>query len=235
MKVLIACERFGVIRDAFIKAGHDAMSCDLVDTLAPGPHYAGDVRDILNDGWDLMIAHPDCTYLTNSAAWAFGDGPYHQAVNPGTLVGASRRAARVEALDFVRLLMAAPIPRIAIENPVGAISNAIRKPDQIIQPYEYGDDASKATCLWLKGLPKLVPTKFVEPRLICSGCGTVFSYGQHKCPECSSGCHRPRWANQTNSGQNKLSPSDDRAMERAKTYQGWADAMARQWGGCSGL
>lgn len=231
MKVLIACERFGVIRDAFIKAGHDAMSCDLVDTLAPGPHYTGDVRDVLSEDWDLMIAHPDCTYLTNSAAWAYKDGPYHQAVKPGTLVGAERRAARVDALDFVRLLMSAPIPRIAIENPIGAI----RKPDQIIQPYEYGDDASKATCLWLKGLPKLVPTKFVEPRLICSSCGEAFTYGQHKCPECSSGGYRPRWSNQTDSGQNKLSPSTDRAMERAKTYQGWADAMDRQWGSCNVL
>ena len=235
MKVLIACERFGVIRDAFIKAGHDAVSCDLVDTLAPGPHYAGDVRDILAAGWDLMIAHPDCTYLTNSAAWAYKDGPYHQAVNPGTLVGAPRRAARVEALEFVRLLMAAPIPRIAIENPIGVISTEIRKPDQIIQPYEYGDDASKATCLWLKGLPKLAPTKFVEPRLVCSSCGEVFAYGQHKCPECASGRHRPRWANQTDSGQNKLSPSAGRAMERAKTYQGWADAMVSQWGVINGL
>lgn len=230
MKVLIACERFGVIRDAFIKAGHDAMSCDLVDTLAPGPHYTGDVRDILNDDWGLMIAHPDCTYLTNSAAWAFGDGPYHQAVKPGTLVGADRRAARVEALDFVRLIMSAPIHRIAIENPIGAISSAIRKPDQIIQPYEFGDDASKGTCLWLKGLPKLVATQFVEPRLVCSECGCVFAYGQHKCPDCSSGKYRPRWGNQTDSGQNRLSPSVDRAMERAKTYQGWADAMASQWG-----
>ena len=166
MKVLIACERFGVIRDAFIKAGHNAMSCDLVGTLADGPHYTGDVRNILGNGWDLMIAHPDCTYLANSAAWAFGDGPYHQAVKAGTLVGAERRAARVEALDFVRLLMSAPIPRIAIENPIGAISSAIRKPDQIIQPYEYGDNASKATCLWLKNLPRLVPTRRALGRMV---------------------------------------------------------------------
>lgn len=213
MKVLIACERFGVIRDAFIKAGHDAMSCDLVDTLAPGPHYAGDVRDILNDGWDLMIAHPDCTYLTNSAAWAYKDGPYHQTVKTGTLVGAPRRAARVEALDFVRLLMAAPIPRIAIENPIGAISSAIRKPDQIIQPYDFGDDASKGTCLWLKGLPLLNQTKRINGRIVIH-----------------NGKRVERWSNQTDSGQNKLSPSADRAMDRAKTYQGWADAMASQWG-----
>ena len=231
MKVLIACERFGVTRDAFLMAGHDAMSCDLVDTVIPGPHYKGDVRDILNEGWDLMITHPDCTYLTNSAAWAYKDGPYHQKVKPGTLVGAERRAARVEALDFVRLLMAAPIPRIAIENPVGVISTSIKKPNQYIQPYEYGDDASKKTGLWLTNLPKLVPTKFVPPRLVCSSCGTVFPYGGECCPKCSGTKYLPRWSNQTNSGQNKLSPGEGRAMERAKTYSGWADAMVKQWGG----
>lgn len=213
MKVLIACERFGVIRDAFIKAGHNAMSCDLVDSAVIGPHYTGDVRDVLNDGWDLMIAHPDCTYLTNSAAWAFSDGPYHQKVKQGTLVGARRRAARVEALDFVRLLMDAPIPRIAIENPIGVISTAIRKPDQIIQPYEYGDNASKATCLWLKNLPLLVPTNRIHGRIVSHNGKMV-----------------ERFDNQTDGGQNRLSPSDDRAMARAKTYQGWADAMAEQWG-----
>lgn len=220
MKVLIACERFGVIRDAFIAAGHDAMSCDLVESAVSGPHYTGDVRDVLCDGWDLMIAHPDCTYLTNSAAWAFNDPDferypehgYHQAVKRGTLVGYARRNARADALDFVRLLMDVPIPRIAIENPIGAISSAIRKPDQIIQPYEYGDDASKGTCLWLKGLPLLKPTKRIVGRMV-----------EH------NGKLVERWANQTDSGQNKLSPSEGRAMARAKTYQGWADAMASQW------
>ena len=215
MRVLIACERFGVIRDAFIKDGHDAMSCDLVDTLVDGPHYTGDVRDVLNDGWDLMIAHPDCTYLTNSAAWAFKDGPYHQTVKDGTLVGHARRLAREDALDFVRLLMSAPIQRIAIENPIGAISTAIRKPDQIIQPYEYGDNASKATCLWLKNLPKLKPTARAVGRMVNHN-GKIVE----------------RFDNQTDSGQNRLSPSAGRAMDRAKTYQGWADAMASQWGAC---
>ncbi len=213
MRVLIACERFGVIRDEFIKRGHDAWSCDLVDSLVPGPHITGDVRDILDQGWDLMIAHPDCTYLTNSAAWAFKDGPYHQKVKEGTLVGEERRQARMGALDFVRLLMDAPIPRIAIENPIGAISTAIRKPDQIIHPYEYGDDASKATCLWLKGLPALTPTNRVQGRIVLI-----------------NGKEVERWANQTDSGQNRLGPSEDRAMARAKTYRGWAEAMANQWG-----
>ena len=126
MRVLIACERNGVIRDAFIKAGHDAWSCDLVDTLTPGPHIKGDALAVLCAGWDLMIAHPDCTYLTCSAEWAYGDGPYHQKVKPGTLVGAARRAAREDALRFVEAMAAAPIPRIAIENPaIGAINRNV--------------------------------------------------------------------------------------------------------------
>lgn len=216
-RVLIACERFGVIRDAFIKAGHDAMSCDLVETAVPGPHYTGDVRDILDDGWDLMIAHPDCTYLCSS-------GLHWNHRVPG------RAQLTEEALYFVRLLMAAPISRIAIENPMGRIGTAIRKADQTIQPYEFGDNASKRTGLWLKNLPLLKPTGFVEPRLVCQDCKSVFAYGHHKCLKCGSHRYLPRWDNQTDSGQNKLGPSDDRAMLRAKTYQGWADAMADQWG-----
>lgn len=216
-RVLIACERFGVIRDAFIKAGHDAMSCDLVDTAVPGPHYTGDVRDILDDGWDLMIAHPDCTYLCSS-------GLHWNHRVPG------RAQLTEEALDFVRLLMAAPISRIAIENPMGRIGTAIRKANQTIQPYEFGDNASKRTGLWLKNLPLLKPTGFVEPRLVCQDCKFVFAYGHHKCLKCGSHRYLPRWDNQTDSGQNKLGPSEDRAMLRAKTYQGWADAMADQWG-----
>ena len=216
-RVLIACERFGVIRDAFIKAGHDAMSCDLVDTAVPGPHYTGDVRDILDDGWDLMIAHPDCTYLCSS-------GLHWNHRVPG------RAQLTEDALDFVRLLMAAPISRIAIENPMGRIGTAIRKADQTIQPYEFGDNASKRTGLWLKNLPLLKPTGFVEPRLVCQDCKSVFAYGYHKCLKCGSHRYLPRWDNQTDSGQNKLGPSEDRAMLRAKTYQGWADAMADQWG-----
>lgn len=208
MRVLVACEFSGVVRDAFIARGHDAMSCDLLPTEAPGPHYQGDVRDILGDGWDLMIAHPPCTYLTNSAAWAFTDGPYHQKVRPGTLVGAARREAREQALAFVQTLLDAPIPRIALENPIGCIGTRIRPHDQRIQPYQFGHDASKATCLWLKNLPKLRPSGFVEPRIING---------------------RPRWSNQTDSGKNRLSPSERRWMDRSVTYQGIADAMAAQW------
>lgn len=209
MKVLCACEYSGIVRDAFIARGHDAMSCDLLATEKPGPHYEGDVRDILNEGWDLMIAHPDCTYLTNSAAWAYKEGPYHQKVKPGTPVGRERVDLRRQALEFVRLLMAAPIEMIAIENPVGVISTRIRPASQYIQPYEYGHDASKKTGLWLKNLPLLQPTCYVEPRMVDG---------------------RPRWANQTDSGQNKLTPSENRWKARARTFQGWADAMASQWG-----
>lgn len=240
MRVLIACERNGVIRDAFIKAGHDAWSCDLVDTLAPGPHIKGDALAVLCAGWDLMIAHPDCTYLTCSAEWAYGDGPYHQKVKPGTLVGAARRAAREDALRFVEALAAAPIPRIAIENPaIGAINRNVdlvkygfrsNFPTQVIQPHQFGHDASKATGLALKGLPELSSTSYVAPRLVCKICKSAFEYGKHKCPACGSHEYLPRWANQTDSGQNRLSPGEGRAMARAKTYQGWADAMVAQWG-----
>ena len=214
MRVLAACEYSGRVRDAFIAKGHDAISCDLLPTDIDGPHYQGDVLDIIHDGWDLMIAHPPCTYLTCSAEWAYGDGPYHQKVKPGTLVGPERREARQEAIEFVERLMAAPIERIAIENPVGVLGKAIREPDQYIQPYEYGDNASKKTCLWLKGLPKLEPSDFCVPRLAPTAGGKSYSL---------------RWDNQTDSGQNKESPSPDRWKIRSTTWQGWADAMADQW------
>lgn len=148
MKVLIACESSGAVRDAFIRLGHEALSCDLLPSEQPGPHYQGDVRDILADGWDLMVAHPPCTHLAVSGARWFKEKLKEQA----------------EALEFVRLLMAAPIERIAIENPISIISSRIRKPDQIIQPWMFGHGETKATCLWLKNLPKLVPTNIVEGR-----------------------------------------------------------------------
>lgn len=148
MRVLVACEYSGTVRDAFIRAGHDAMSCDLLPTESNGPHYQGDVRDILGDGWDLMIAHPPCTHLAVSGARWFKNKVTEQA----------------ESLDFVRLLMDAPIERIAIENPISIISSKIRKPDQIIQPWMFGHGETKATCLWLKNLPKLTPTDVVDGR-----------------------------------------------------------------------
>lgn len=148
MRVLIACEYSGTVREAFRNRGHYALSCDLLPTDRPGEHYQGDVRDILNDGWDLMIAHPPCTHLAVSGARWFKDKVREQA----------------EALEFVRLLLGANIPRIALENPVSIISSRIRKPDQVIQPWQFGHGETKATCLWLKNLPKLQPTNIVEGR-----------------------------------------------------------------------
>jgi hypothetical protein len=150
MKVLVACEYSGVVRDAFLRAGHYALSCDLLscESTASGDHYQGDVRDVLDHGWDLMIAHPPCTHLAVSGARWFKDKQVEQA----------------EALDFVRLLLDAPIKRIALENPISIISSRIRKPDQIIQPWMFGHGETKATCLWLKNLPLLQPTNIVSGR-----------------------------------------------------------------------
>lgn len=148
MRVLIACEYSGTVRDAFAQLGHDAWSCDLLPTERPGQHIQDDVLQNLHRNWDLMIAHPPCTHLAVSGARWFKDKQQEQA----------------EALDFVHLLMDAPISRIAIENPISIISSRIRKPDQIIQPWQFGHGETKATCLWLKNLPKLVPTNIVEGR-----------------------------------------------------------------------
>jgi len=194
--ILVAGEYSGTVRNAFALEGHDAVSCDLLPTEIAGPHYTGDVRDILGDGWDLMIAHPPCTYLCSS-------GLHWNKKRP------ERDALTEEALEFVRLLMRAPIKHIAIENPIGCISTKIRKPDQIIQPWQFGHDASKATCFWLKNLPLLAPTDIVEPRMVAG---------------------KKRWANQTDSGQNKLPPSADRWKLRSTTYSQVAAAMADQWG-----
>jgi hypothetical protein len=181
------------------------MSCDLLQSETEGHHYQGDVRDVmyavestpegLRPFWDLMIAHPPCTHLAVSgAAW------FKEKRESGV---------QQEALDFVQMLMDAPIARICIENPISIISTQIRKPDQIIQPWMFGHDASKKTCLWLKNLPLLAATQMVEPRIVNG---------------------RSRWGNQTASGQNKLAPSADRWKIRSETYKGIADAMASQWG-----
>ncbi len=191
MKVLIACEYSGTVRDAFIARGHDAISCDLLPTDAPGPHWCGDVREVLGMGWDLMIAHPPCTHLAVSGARWFD----------------KKRDEQAAALDFVRLLMDAPIERIAIENPVSIISSHIRKPDQIIQPYEHGHEATKTTCLWLKGLPHLKPSNIV---------------GKGARHVTKSGRSLPEWYN--------LPPSADRWKIRSATFPGIAAAMADQWG-----
>ncbi len=148
MRVLVACEYSGKVRDAFADRGHYAVSCDFLPSDRPGRHYQGDVRDILHADWDLMVAHPPCTHLAVSGARWFQDKQEEQA----------------EALDFVRLLLDAPIKRIALENPVSIISSRIRRPTQIIQPWQFGHGETKATCLWLKGLPPLVPTRVVDGR-----------------------------------------------------------------------
>ena len=194
MKILIACEYSGVVRDAFIKRGHDAMSCDILPTDAPGPHYQGDVKDILHDGWDLMIAHPPCTHLAVSGAKHF----------------AAKRAdgRQQQGIDFFMLLANAPIKRYAIENPVCIMSTIWRKPDQIIQPYQFGHTSRKTTCLWLKDLPPLQPTNIVEPELYICKNGKTFSKDYMVA----------------------LKAGEKRGHLRSKTYQGIADAMAQQWG-----
>lgn len=196
MRVLVACEYSGTVRDAFIRAGHDAVSCDLLDTESPGPHFKGDVCRLLWDPWDLMIAHPPCTYLSSSGMhW--------------TTRGFRDPKLTDEAVEFVKMLLSAPIDRIALENPIGVLSTRVSKPTQIIHPYQFGDDASKATCLWLKNLPPLMPTQMVEPRIVNG---------------------KKRWGNQCDSGQNKLGPSEDRWKKRSETFYGIAEAMAQQWG-----
>lgn len=151
MKVLICCEYSGVVRDAFINAGHDAISCDFEPTEKPGPHYQGDVMNIINDGWDLMIGHPPCTYTAAS-------GIHWNKVRP------ERKEKTKQAIEFFKALRLAKIPRIALEQPVSVISTKVMPPDQVIQPWQFGHGETKATCLWLKNLPLLKPTNIVDGR-----------------------------------------------------------------------
>ena len=198
MRCLIACEFSGVVRRAFRARGHEAWSCDLIPAEDSQEfHILGDVLDVLEDGWDMAICHPPCTYLCSS-------GLHWNSRRPG------REKLTHEAMLFVLNLMgdgsiAHGIPKIALENPIGRINTAYRKPDQIIQPWQFGHPESKATCLWLKGLPKLQPTKIMTKE------------GKY-------------WSNQTPTGQNKLGPSPDRWKDRSRTYEGIAAAMAEQWG-----
>lgn len=195
MKVLVACEFSGTVRDAFLRLGHDAWSCDLLPTESPGPHVRGDVLDLIgpDNEWDLMVAHPPCTHLARSgAAWFRGKGGLQE-----------------EALDFVLALMNAPIPQIAIENPPGVIGTRIRKADQTVQPYWFGNPIQKTTQFWLKGLPALKPTSFVKPELVHYPSG-------------------PR------SAAMEVSASRDRGRERSRTPPGLAAAMAEQWGAAKG-
>src|SRR3990172_3650394 len=223
MRVLVACEFSGIVRDAFIAKGHDAISCDLLPSERPGPHIQGDVCEILENGWDLMIAHPPCTYLCSS-------GLHWNKRVPG------RDRLTHEAMLLVLNLMgdgfiAHGIQKVALENPIGCISSKYRKPDQIIQPWQFGHDASKATCLWLKGLPALNPTRILlKPAWIKCECCDDFVCTLHAglhvydcpCPDIDAWAKRKivpyekggRYANQTPSGQNKLGPSPDRAKIR---------------------
>lgn len=204
MKVLIACEYSGVVREAFAKLGHDAMSCDLLPTEQPGNHYQGDVRDVLYENWDMVIAHPPCTFLSVAGNRWFNEERYGDKA-------LSRKAERIEAANFFKIFTDINCEKVAIENPIGFMSNAYQKPDQIIHPYFFGDPERKATCLWLKGLEKLVSTNIVQPEIITykNGKGT------------DSPWHL-----------NSLSlPADERRKVRSKTFQGIADAMASQWGG----
>ena len=227
LRVLVGFEASGRTRNAFLALGHDAWSCDLRPSAdASNRHIQGDVFDHLDDGWDLAIFHPTCTFLTSSAEWAYKDPDftrypgvgYHQRLKPGTLFGAERRAARDKAVAEFKRLDGCRIPRKAIENPIGCISSRHRKPDQVIQPYWFGDDASKATCLWLTGLAPLRR----DPAARCPGRMVEWPRGSGKMVE--------RWGNQTDSGQNRLTPSDDRWSDRSDTYPGIAAAFASNWG-----
>lgn len=219
-KILIGYSACPLTRQAFEKHGHEVWTCDLLPVRdGSATHHQCDIWEIFNLGWDMAVLHPMCTVLTCSGAWAFNDPDYdrypgvgyHQKVKPGTLTGRARRMARdIELANFEGLLRL-PFP-VAIENPaVSFVNKAIRPPDQIIHPHQFGDDASKATGLWLNDLPplKVDPALAVQPRYVDG---------------------RPRWANQTDSGQNRLSPSANRWLERSATYPGIAAAMGEQWG-----
>lgn len=220
-RILIGYSACPLTRRAFEEHGHDVWTCDLL------PARDGSVKHIQDDiwghlytkRWDMAVLHPMCTYLTVSAAWAYSDPDYdkypgvgyHQKVKPGTLTGWHRRNEREKALQNFKELLQLPFP-VAIENPaVSFINKAIRPPDQVVHPYHFGDDASKATGFWLEGLPPLEidPAHKVEPRMVDG---------------------KPRWGNQTDSGQNRLSPSENRWLERSATYPGIAAAMGDQWG-----
>lgn len=218
MKILIACEESQTLTERFRALGHEAISCD----LKPGKinskwHYQGSVFDIINDGWGMMIAHPPCTYLTVTANKWLKDQPKRQS---GKLVGQERRDARNEAIEFFMALWNAQIPRIAIENPIGCMSSVFRRADQIIHPYYFGDPATKATCLWLKNLPKLqwsnnadlfTESTTVEPEFYTTKTGNRY----------------PAWSMIEAA---KIKDLDERSEFRSKTFPGIANAMANQWG-----
>jgi hypothetical protein len=212
MKVLIACEESQAVTKEFRKLGHEAFSCDILPCTGGHPewHYQKDVFQVINEGWDLMIAHPPCTFLAVSGArWLY---------NKDGSVNEERFYNQRQALDFVEMLMKSNINKIAIENPISVISSAIRKPDQIVQPYMFGDSASKSTCLWLKNLPKLTPTNLVNK-------GEFFEFKDRKTGKIKK---QPMWYYQAL--QQAKTPAERRTL-RSKTFKGIAEAMANQWGG----
>jgi len=230
------------MRRAFSAAGHHVISCDLLacqdqaepfqltaEAVAFGGHICGDVFETLETlrsiGWlpRLAVFHPDCTYFTSSAAWAFKDGPYHMKLKPGTLTGRDRRQRQAADLETIRRIQRLPIRRKIIENPIGMLSSLWMKPSDIVQPYEFGDDASKATCFWVldkdgqRVMTKLIrdPAKLIAPTLRPNG--------------------KSYWSNQTDTGQNRLSPTADRWQQRADTYPGIAAAVVEQWSNYNGI
>ena len=227
MKMLIACECSGIVRDAFGKKGHESWSCDIKESETPTDrHYKCDVRYVLSYDWNFIGAHPECRYLTVSGM--------HRTVR-----GLRDPKLTEDAIAFCELIWNS-IKRVGkgyLENSIGVLStrSSLGKPSQIIQPYDFGHDASKSTCLWLHGLPPLIPTKRISPRFVCGKCFTElpeYYFGNdycHKC-KCEPSKLLPRWSNQTNSGQNRLAPSETRSADRARTYSGIAAAMAEQWG-----
>jgi hypothetical protein len=203
VRVLVSCEFSGVVRRAFRARGHDAWSCDLLPAEDGDPHHIqGDVRLLLDELWDLVIHHPPCTYLSVS-------GYHWNYRTPG------RMEKTVAAIEFAEVLWSCKAKKVCLENPVGVLSTQSRlgKPTQVVQPWQFGHNASKATCLWLRGLAPLLPTRVIEGRLVTLPNGKTAR----------------RWANQTDSGQNRLPPSEHRAMNRSRTYKGLAEAMAARW------
>lgn len=206
MKVLLACEMSGTVRDAFVKLGHEAWSCDIQDTVTRGRHFVGDVRELLWWGWDLIIAHPPCTYLSVVGNKWFKTQP-------------DRGGRRDDAFAFFMHLFNAPCKKVCLENPTGYVNSHFRKPDQIINPFDFGDSQRKRTCLWLRGLPRLMPTHFPSENLLFPVCEPPQpihfdknGVGKHWCEMIV-----------------RL-PKNERANARSKTFQGIADAMAAQWG-----
>ena len=205
MRVLVGCEMSGVVRDAFAKLGHDAWSCDLMDCERGGNHLKMDVFEAIeNHGpWDIGIFHPPCDYLTVSGNKWFKDDI---VASTGVLTGEARRQARDQAVEFVKRLWSCAIPKVAIENPIGRLSTLWMKPTQTVQPWMFGHAERKATCLWLRGLPPLTETNNVEEEMLAK-------------PEKEQ--HRLHW----------LTPGKQRKIERSRTFEGAAGAMANQWGG----